>query len=68
MAVVTLDIPLMEVVLVFNEKVEGAFSSIKVVNRLGKDMTTAKARVDLADATKLRLDISSFRSGTYNVR
>jgi methionine-rich copper-binding protein CopC len=63
-----LDAPPKEVVLVFNEKLEGSFSSIKVLDPAGKDVATAKASVDPSDATKLRLGVPPLASGTYTVR
>ena len=63
-----LDAPPKEVVLVFNEKLEGSFSSIKVLDPSGKDVATAKASVDQSDPTKLRLDVPPLASGIYTVR
>lgn len=64
----TLNTPPKEVVLVFNEKLEGAFSSIKVLDKAGKEVATSKARVDASDPTKLHLDVPTLTSGTYTVR
>lgn len=64
----TLDTPPKEVVLVFNEKLEGAFSSIKVLDKAGKEVPSSKARVDASDPTKLHLDVPTLGSGAYTVR
>lgn len=57
-----------EIVLVFNEKLEGAFSSIKVLDETSKEVANSKARVDASDPTKLRLDVPTLGSGVYTVR
>jgi methionine-rich copper-binding protein CopC len=55
-----------EVVLWFTEKLEPAFSSIKVQNEQGAAVTTGKATVG-GDRTQLRVSLKSLPPGTYKV-
>ncbi len=64
----TLDVAPSEVILEFNEKLEGAFSAIRLLDVSGKDVTTAKARLDPSNAAVLRLPAPALKSGTYTVR
>lgn len=52
----------------FNEKLEGNFSSIKVVDAGGQSVTTQKAALDAADPTILHVALPALQSGKYSVQ
>lgn len=56
-----------QVVLNFNEKLEGAFSNIKLTDGAGKEIKGGKAQVDTTDPTLLKLDTPELATGTYIV-
>jgi methionine-rich copper-binding protein CopC len=64
----TVEIAPKEISLTFNEKVEEAFSAVTVKDAAGKDVATAKAKVDAADGTSLHLDVPTLSPGTYSVQ
>jgi methionine-rich copper-binding protein CopC len=57
-----------EVALTFNEKVEEAFSAVTVKDAAGKDVATAKAKVDAADGMTLHMEVPTLSSGAYSVQ
>lgn len=57
-----------QISLTFNERVEGAFSSVTVADGQGKTIATEKAQVDQADPSVVRLDVPALSVGTYTVR
>lgn len=56
-----------EIVLTFNEKVEGAFSTITLATGAGKPVAADKARVDSANPAILRLTAPVLAAGSYTV-
>lgn len=56
------------VVLAFNEAIEPAFSSIKVIDEQGKAVAVEKAVVDPADKKVLRAAIPVLVNGKYTVK
>lgn len=56
-----------EVSLQFNEKLEAAFSSVKVTDSAGHDVGTAKSHLDPARPTLLTLELPALKPGTYGV-
>ena len=56
-----------EVVLSFSEKLEPAFSSAVVRDAAGKALDAAKARVDKADRTVVRVSVPPLAPGVYTV-
>jgi methionine-rich copper-binding protein CopC len=56
------------VTLRFNEELEPAFSSIKVLDANGSDVLTQKAVVDATDAKVLRAPVTSLQPGKYTVQ
>lgn len=56
-----------EITLTFNEKVEGAFSTITLSDGEGKTVGVEKAKVDVANPVILRLDVSTLNAGIYTV-
>jgi methionine-rich copper-binding protein CopC len=52
----------------FNEKVEGAFSSVTVKDAAGKAVATGKAQVDTGNPATLLLDVPALASGVYRVQ
>ena len=56
-----------EIALQFNEKLEAAFSSAKLVDSAGKEITTDKARLDPADPSIMKLAVPALKAGTYKV-
>ncbi len=52
----------------FNEKLEGAFSAIKVVDSAGIPLKTGKAILDKADARVLHVSVPPLKTGRYNVQ
>lgn len=63
----TLDIAPKDIDLTFNERIEAAFSAIKVKDRDGKDVTTAKAQMASPDGMTLRLEVPALPPGSYSV-
>ena len=57
-----------EISLTFNEKLEEAFSAVTVKDAAGKDVATAKAKVDAADGMTLHLEVPTLSSGAYSVQ
>lgn len=57
-----------EISLKFNEKVEEAFSSVKVTGPDGKDLKTPKAQIDTSNPAVLKLELPALQSGVYKVR
>ena len=57
-----------EAVITFNEKVEKMFTSATLKTGAGAAIATAKARVDPADPTTLRLALPALQSGAYVVK
>jgi hypothetical protein len=57
-----------EVVLHFNEKLEAAFSSIKVVDSQGKAVSTDNAVVDEADPAAIKVAVPTLATGKYTVQ
>lgn len=57
-----------EVTLHFNEKLEAAFSTGKVVDSTGKDVSTEKAALDGADPTVMKIALPSLAPGKYTVQ
>jgi methionine-rich copper-binding protein CopC len=60
--------PPKEVMLRFNEKLEGTFSTIQVLDGQGKTVTADKAAVGPADATTLTLALPALQAGQYTVQ
>jgi hypothetical protein len=56
------------IVLAFNEPVEPAFSSIKLLDEQGKAVKIEKATVDPADKKRLRAAIPVLINGKYTVQ
>jgi methionine-rich copper-binding protein CopC len=52
----------------FTQNLEGAFSTIEVVNSSGALMNNGKASVDGADRKLLRVPVKAMPAGTYTVR
>jgi copper resistance protein C len=63
----TLDVAPKEISLSFNEKLEGAFSSVKLADSAGQDIGTAKSHLDPANSSMLILDLPNLKPGTYVV-
>ncbi len=57
-----------EVVLHFNENLEAAFSSAKVVDSKGAAVSTEKASLDPANATILKIPVPALAPGKYTVQ
>jgi methionine-rich copper-binding protein CopC len=56
-----------EIILRFNEILEGAFSSAKVVDGAGKSVGTNKAALDPANPAILKLAVPALAAGKYRV-
>ncbi len=56
------------IVLTFNEPIEPAFSSVKLINEVGKVIAAGKSVVDPADKKVLRTAIPVLINGTYTVQ
>ncbi len=54
-----------EISLLFNEKVEPAFSSAKLVDAVGKEVATGKGQVE---NDRLKLAVPDLAPGTYSVQ
>jgi methionine-rich copper-binding protein CopC len=63
-----LDAPPKEIVLTFSEKLEPAFSAVKVADSAGRDIASAKAQADPATSSRLQLTLPPLKAGTYTVR
>jgi hypothetical protein len=56
-----------QVKLWFTEQLEPAFSSVRVLDRSGRQVDKADPQVDRADATLLRVSLPQLAPGTYRV-
>lgn len=56
-----------EITLQFNEKLEAAFSTAKVVDSTGKEVSTDKATLDAADPSVIKLAVPALSAGKYKV-
>lgn len=56
-----------EITLQFNEKLEAAFSSAKLVDSTGKEVPTEKAALDTANPSVLKLAVPALAPGKYKV-
>jgi copper resistance protein C len=56
-----------ELVLRFNEKLEGSFSTVVVRDAEGKQVDKADAQVDKADRVTLRVSLPPLTAGVYKV-
>lgn len=56
-----------EIVLIFNEKVEEAFSTITLSDGKGKPVVSDKAKVDVSNPGMLRLNAPALTGGSYTV-
>ena len=52
----------------FNEPLEGAFSSVKLLRADGSEVAVGKPRVEAADASKLVLPLPPLAPGVYKAR
>lgn len=57
-----------EISLTFNEKIEEPFSSISLLDKDGKAVSTGKAKVDSANSAVLRLPVQILPNGSYSVK
>lgn len=57
-----------EVILHFNEKLEAAFSNIKIIDSAGQTVTTEKAVLDSADPATMRVAMPMLAPGKYTVQ
>lgn len=56
-----------EITLQFNEKLEAAFSSAKLIDSTGKQVTIEKATLDAANPSVMKLAVPALPSGKYKV-
>jgi methionine-rich copper-binding protein CopC len=56
-----------QVKLWFTQKLEPAFSSVRVLDRRGKQVDKGDSQVDRADATLLHVSLPQLATGTYRV-
>ena len=56
-----------EIILQFNEKLEAAFSSAKLLDSSGKEVSSEKAMLDAANPSVMKLAIPALAAGTYKV-
>jgi len=56
-----------QVKLWFTQQLEPAFSSVRVLDRSGRQVDKADPQVDRADATLLRVSLPQLAPGTYRV-
>ncbi|MDB5855327.1 MAG: copper resistance protein CopC [Herminiimonas sp.] len=56
-----------EITLQFSEKLEAAFSSAKLVDSTGKELTADKATLDADDPSVMKLAVPALTAGTYTV-
>jgi len=64
----TLKRPPEEIKLYFSERLEPAYSALRVVNDRGAQVDRRDSRVDRANPTLLRATLPSLPAGTYRVR
>jgi methionine-rich copper-binding protein CopC len=64
----SLNLPPNEVRLKFNEPIEGAFSSLRLIDSTGKEIAADRAAIDEADPNALVLHVAPVASGAYTVR
>lgn len=64
----SLNLPPNEVRLKFNEPIEGAFSSLRLIDSTGKVVAADRAAIDEADPNALVLHLAQVGSGAYTVR
>ncbi|MEO8406988.1 MAG: copper homeostasis periplasmic binding protein CopC [Oxalobacteraceae bacterium] len=63
----TLEAAPKEISLQFNEKLEAAFSSVKLTDSAGRNVAAAKSHLDPAKPSVLRLELPALKPGTYGV-
>lgn len=63
-----LEAPPKEIVLTFNERLEPAFSALKVVDSSGRDIASSKGQPGVASGSRLQLTLPDLKSGSYTVR
>lgn len=56
-----------EISLQFSEKLEAAFSAVKLTDRAGQNVGVAKSHLDPAKPSVLRLALPALKPGTYAV-
>ena len=56
-----------EIIVQFNEKLEAAFSSAKLVDSTGKEVTTEKATLDAGNPSVMKLAVPVLHPGKYKV-
>jgi methionine-rich copper-binding protein CopC len=56
-----------EVTLQFNEKLEAAFSSAKLLDSTGKELSTGKTTLDASNPSVMKLAVPALAAGTYKV-
>lgn len=56
-----------EITLQFNEKLEAAFSSARLIDSAGKQVGTGKATLDAADPSVMKLAVPALAPGKYKV-
>ncbi|MET0963896.1 MAG: copper resistance protein CopC [Noviherbaspirillum sp.] len=56
-----------EIVLRFNEKLEPAFSSAKLLDSAGRQLTIEKARLDASNPAVMKLPLPALTAGRYKV-
>jgi copper resistance protein C len=56
-----------EITLTFTERLEPAFSSIRVLDAKGRQVDNGNSRIDGTDATSLRVSLPTLRAGRYRV-
>lgn len=57
-----------EVSLRFNEKLEAAFSAVKVIDGSGHDVSSGKSALDASDPAVLRVAVPLLPAGKYSVQ
>jgi len=61
------DSSITQVQIVFDDALEGAFSSLSVTNAAGQTVTTAKALLDAGDKKTLTVAVPKLQPGVYTV-
>ena len=56
-----------EVTLTFTERLEPAFSSVRVLDAKGNEVDNRDSRIDGADGTSLRVTLRALAAGRYRV-
>jgi methionine-rich copper-binding protein CopC len=56
-----------EIALTFTERLEPAFSSIRVLDAQGRQVDNGDSRIDGKDATSLRVSLPALAAGRYRV-